>query len=74
MATIEIPQELLSELQQISDRSGTAVRELISNTLRDFIAAIKEEREDLRIAEERMANPGRRLTLEEVEEQCGLDG
>ncbi len=67
--TVEIPQELDSELEALAAQNGVEK----GKYLREDIIRFLEDQEDITIATERLKNPGRRIPLEEVVRNLGLD-
>jgi predicted DNA-binding protein len=67
--TVEIPQELDAELEALAARNGVDKREYLSEAIISFL----EDQEDIAIATERLKNPGRRLSFDEVKKNLGLD-
>jgi RHH-type transcriptional regulator, rel operon repressor / antitoxin RelB len=67
--TVEIPQELDAELEALAARNGEDKRKY----LREAIISFLEDQEDIAIATERLKNPGKRLTFEQVKKNLGLD-
>jgi predicted DNA-binding protein len=67
--TVEIPQELDAELEALAARNGVDKREYLSEAIISFL----EDQEDIAIATERLKNPGRRLSFDEVKKSLGLD-
>ncbi len=53
---------------------GATTESSKTDLLRKVVLEMLEELEDVRMAEDVLANPGRRYTLEEVEREFGLDG
>ena len=73
MLNISISTDLEQELEDLGAHSVQSKVELVDKLLRQ---AVKEDREDrywARLAEERLAKPGRRYTMEEVIADLGLD-
>jgi predicted DNA-binding protein len=69
MATIQIPEKLCVELQRFADSQGRASDDLIREALVTYL----EDLEDVAIATERLANPGKLLSFDEVKKNLGLD-
>jgi RHH-type rel operon transcriptional repressor/antitoxin RelB len=69
MAAIEISDELADQIEQAAQRAG----ETNDAFLREAVLSRLEDLEDIRIATERLQNPGERLTLEQVKKNLGLD-
>jgi RHH-type rel operon transcriptional repressor/antitoxin RelB len=69
MATIQIPDELANKMAQGAQSAG----ETSDAFVREAILSRLEDLEDIAIATERLKNPGRRIPLEEVVRDLGLD-
>jgi len=67
--TVEIPQELDAELEALATQNGVDKNKY----LREAIIRFLEDHEDIAIATERLKNPGRRIPMEEVVRNLGLD-
>ncbi len=67
--TVEIPQELDAELEALARRNGVDKRSYLSEAIVSFL----EDKEDIAIATERLKNPGRRIPLDQVVRDLGLD-
>ncbi|MGD0796269.1 MAG: ribbon-helix-helix protein, CopG family [Acidobacteriaceae bacterium] len=67
--TVEIPKELDAELEALAARNG----EDKNKYLREAIISFLEDQEDITVATERLNNPGKRLTFEQVKKNLGLD-
>ncbi len=69
MLSISLDPEIARRLAELAKLAGKSeadyARELIEEDIEDL--------EDLRIAEARLANPGKRLTSEQVRKELGLD-
>lgn len=68
MATIQIPDELESLIELGMQRSG----ETCDVFLREAVRCHLEEIEDIAIATERLKNPGKRISLDEIGRKYGL--
>jgi RHH-type transcriptional regulator, rel operon repressor / antitoxin RelB len=69
MLSINLDPEIEQRLKALSKRTGKTEAELA----RELVEYGMEDLEDITIAEERLANPGRTFTLEEVRKELGLD-
>ncbi len=70
MATaIEIPNEVHARLTELAEKTGRSPDEHVRQALLDYL----EDQEDYRIAVERRQKGGRRIPLEELERELGLD-
>jgi len=69
MATIQIPDELASQIEQGAQRAG----ESRDDFLREAVLSRLEDAEDIAIATERLKNPGKRIPFEQVKRNLGLD-
>ena len=69
MATIHISDELASRIAEGAQRAG----ESSDDFLREAVLSRLEDLEDIAVATERLKNPGRRISLEEVVRDLGLD-
>jgi predicted DNA-binding protein len=69
MATIQIPDELASQIEQAAQRAG----ETSDHLLRAAILAYLDDLEDVAIATERLNNPEETISLEELKKNLGLD-
>jgi predicted DNA-binding protein len=69
MATIQIPDKLASQIEQGAQRAGETSAAFLS----EAVISRLEDLEDIAIATERLKNPGRRIPLEEVVRDLGLD-
>jgi RHH-type rel operon transcriptional repressor/antitoxin RelB len=69
MVAIQIPDELAEQIEQAARRAGET-RDVF---LRQAVLSRLEDLEDIAIATERLKNPGKRLTLEQVKKDLGLD-
>ena len=67
--TVEIPQELDAELEALAAQNGVEKKKYLSEAIISFL----EDQQDIRTATERRKNPGRRIPLEEVVRNLGLD-
>jgi RHH-type rel operon transcriptional repressor/antitoxin RelB len=69
MLSIDLSPEIEERLAHLAKLSGKTEAELA----RELLQYGMEDLEDITIAEARLANPGRRYTLEEVQKELGLD-
>jgi len=69
MAAIQIPDELAEQIEQAAQRAGET-RDVF---LREAVQSRLDDLEDIAAAAERLKNPGKRLTLEQVKRDLGLD-
>jgi RHH-type transcriptional regulator, rel operon repressor / antitoxin RelB len=69
MATIQIPDELASRIEQAAQRAG----ESSDHFLRQAVLSRLEDLEDIAIATERLNNPEETISLEELKKNLGLD-
>jgi RHH-type transcriptional regulator, rel operon repressor / antitoxin RelB len=69
MAAIQIPDELAEQIEQAAQRAGET-RDVF---LREAVQSRLDDLDDAAIATERLKNPGKRLTLEQVKSDLGLD-
>ena len=68
MATIPIPDELESLIEQGAQRAGETSAAFLS----EAVLSRLEEIEDIAIATERLKNPGTRISLQEIGRKYGL--
>jgi predicted DNA-binding protein len=68
MATIQIPDELASLIEQGAQRAGETSAAFLS----EAVLSRLEEIEDIAIATERLKNPGTRISLQEIGRKYGL--
>ena len=68
MTIVKVPDEIASRYEDLARAAGCDKDEFIRQALVDHL----EDMEDIRIVSERLANPGRRLSLDEVEKNLGL--
>jgi predicted DNA-binding protein len=68
MATIQIPDELESLIEQGAQRAGETSAAFLS----EAVLSRLEEIEDIAIATERLKNPGTRISLQEIGRKYGL--
>lgn len=66
---VSLPSEVDQRLGEVAAKSGRTKSECVREAIFQFI----EDVEDLQIASERLAVPGRRLTMEEAERELELD-
>ena len=69
MTTVQIPDELANEYAARAQAAGCDTETFI----RAALISRLEDLEDLAIVRDRLANPGRRFSLEEVKRDLGLD-
>ncbi len=65
---VEIPEALHRKILHLAARFGKTELDCVMEALQEWI----EDREDYLVAAERLKNPGRRLTTEELERELGL--
>lgn len=68
MLDLELPPDLEIRLEKIAEEAGRTKDECIRDAVRRYV----EDGEDALIARERLARPGRRWTLEELEAERDL--
>jgi RHH-type rel operon transcriptional repressor/antitoxin RelB len=68
-ATVEIPQELNAKLEALAAKNGVEKDRYLAEAIEVFL----EDQEDIALATERLKNPARRIPLEEVVRNLGLD-
>jgi RHH-type rel operon transcriptional repressor/antitoxin RelB len=69
MLSIDLDPEIEQRLKALAKRTGKTEAELA----RELVEHNIEDLEDICIAEERLANPGTRLTSQQVRRELGLD-
>ena len=69
MMTVAIRDELGNELNSLAQRTGRSTEEYVEQAVRNLL----EDQEDLAIALERLKNPGKRIPLDEVVKDLGLE-
>jgi RHH-type rel operon transcriptional repressor/antitoxin RelB len=69
MLSIDLDPEIEQRLRALAKRTGKTEAELA----RELVKYGMEDLEDITIAEQRLANPGTRLTSQEVRRELGLD-
>lgn len=67
--TIDLSPEVARRLERLARERGRPKDEFVREALLQFLA----DQEDLELASERLAEPGRRKTLDELERELGLD-
>ena len=65
---VAIPEAIHKKISQLALRLGKTEDDCVMEALQEWI----EDREDYLVAAERLKNPGRRLTTEEVERELEL--
>jgi predicted DNA-binding protein len=70
MLTWTVDHDIEERLESLGARTESSKTAL----LRKVVVEMLEELEDVRMAEDVLAKPGRRYTMEEVEREFGLDG
>jgi RHH-type transcriptional regulator, rel operon repressor / antitoxin RelB len=70
MIAIRLPEEIDDRLTALAKRTGRTKTFYAREAILRFI----EDMEDSYVALERLQKPGRRLTMEEVERELGVDG
>lgn len=70
MLTWTVDHDIEARLESLGAKTESSKTAL----LRKMVVEMLEELEDVRMAEDVLANPGRRYTLDEVEREFGLDG
>jgi predicted DNA-binding protein len=70
MLTWTVDHDIEDRLESLGAKTESSKTAL----LRKVVVEMLEELEDVRMAEDVLASPGRRYTLEEVEREFGLDG
>jgi predicted DNA-binding protein len=68
MLVIELDPETAERLERLAREAGTTPASFALEAIREQI----EEMEDVRIAQERLATPGRPYSAEEVKRELGL--
>ena len=69
MLAIRIPEDIEKRLQTLADKTGRTKTYYARKAILEFL----EELEDTYLALERLDNPGKRWTQEEVRRELGLD-
>jgi len=69
MATVQLPDEIVRRFEDLSRAAGCETDVYIREALIEKL----EDVEDIEIALERLKNPGRLISLEEVAKNLGLD-
>lgn len=70
MLAIELPPQVESRLEILAAKTGRSKEEYA----REAITQLLEDLEDIEIAEERLKNPGKRWSLEDLEQGRDLEG
>jgi RHH-type rel operon transcriptional repressor/antitoxin RelB len=70
MLSIDLDPEIAQRLNALAKRTGKTEAELA----RELVKYGIEHLEDITIAEQRLVNPGTRLTSQQVRRELGLDG
>ena len=65
---VHIPAEIENQIDAFASRTGESKDHLV----REAILTYLEDREDAMIAAERLKNPGKRISLEEIGRKYGL--
>ncbi len=65
---VHIPAEIESQIEALARRTGESTDHLVREALLSFL----EDQEDIAIATERLKNPGKRISLEEIGRKYGL--
>ena len=68
MIAVRLPEELERRLDELAAQTGRSRSYYVRRAIEEFL----EDREDYLLAAERLANPGRRLSQEEVERLLDL--
>ena len=66
---IEVPDELASRYDELARSAGQSADEFIRETLIEHL----EDLQDMAVARERLASPGRSISLKELKKNLGLD-
>lgn len=69
MPAIQVTEELAEQIEQGAHRAGQSY----SDFLREAVLSRLEDLEDTAIAVERLKNPGKRIPLDQVMKNLGLD-
>lgn len=69
MTTVMVPDEIAHRYEDLARAAGCDKESFIRQALIDHL----EDMEDIQIVSERISNPGKRLTLEEIEKNLGLE-
>ena len=69
MTNLQVPDELSRCFEKLAHDSGRDKQDYMLDPLSSYL----EDADDMRIVSERLAHPGRRITLEEVERNLGLE-
>jgi predicted DNA-binding protein len=65
---VQIPAEIESHIEAFVRRTGESKDDLVRKAILIYL----EDREDAMIAAERLKNPGKRISLEEIGQKYGL--
>jgi RHH-type transcriptional regulator, rel operon repressor / antitoxin RelB len=68
--TIDLSPDVERRLEQLARQRGRPKDEFVREALLQFLA----DQEDVELARSRLAEPGRRKTLQELERELDLDG
>ena len=66
---IEVPNKIHARLTELAEKTGRSPNEHVREALLEYLA----DQEDYRIAVQRLQRDGRRIPLEELERELGLD-
>jgi predicted DNA-binding protein len=69
MATIQIPVEIESQIEEVANRMGESKEDLVRDALLSFL----EDMHDVSVAREYLANPQDLLSLDDLKKNLGLD-
>jgi predicted DNA-binding protein len=69
MMTINLPTDLETRLIRFITHSGQSADVLISQVINDYL----DDQEDIALAEQRLKHPAKRLTMDEVVKELGLE-
>lgn len=68
--TINVSAEVERRIDELARRKGRPKDEFVLEAILQYLT----DQEDVELARRRLAEPGRRKTLEELEKELGLDG